>query len=121
MKRLLTLTLALVLLCGCALGEVFEGTTVSWQTTLVTSPSGGVLHDLKSMVGERVTGGQQLATTRINRLYATQDGTVTKVEYKAGEKADGTAICVFPISRYTIRATTKNGYKSPETKWLRIG
>ena len=121
MKRIVTMALVLCLLCTFAMGEVFEGTTVSWKTTAVTSASGGVLQNLDVLVGQKVTAGQQVANTRVNRLYATQDGTITKVEYKAGEDANGTAICLSPVSKYTIRCTTKNGYKSPETKWLRIG
>lgn len=121
MRRLSALITALLLLCSCAAAEVFEGSTVSDHDTEAISTAGGTLRGLSVIAGEKVTEGQLLATTDPNRLFATQDGTVTIVDYTPGEKADGVVLSVAQVSRYTVSCTIDGGYALPENDLVHIG
>ena len=121
MKRLAALLMALMLLCGAAVAEEFEGSTVSGRTTLVQTPSGGTLQGMSLVVGQAVKAGDVLAAARVNRLYANQDGTITRVEAEDGLNSDGLAISLAPVSRFTIYCTTSGGYDAEGNDWVTIG
>lgn len=65
--------------------------------------------------------GQVLANVRPHRLYATQDGTITRVEVKPGLECNGVAVSLAPVSRYLVYCTIDGGYDADENDWVALG
>ena len=121
MRKLTALTLALLLMLSTASAEVFTGKTVSGAVSTVTAEAGGKLEALDVELGQRVTAGEVLGQTAVEKVFATQDGTVAGVEPVTGNEVDGTVVKLQPVSRYTVYCTTSKAYGAPANQYITVG
>ena len=121
LKRSLTLLAALALATAPALAEVYPGTTVARSTVPVVAESGGALETLSLLPGQRVAAGEVLGATAVQKLFATQDGTVALCHAREGDAVDGAVLEIAPTSRYTVYCTVESAYSSPETQLVHSG
>lgn len=121
MKKGLALLAALLLAAAPALAENYDGSTAALSETPVYSATGGVVQSVPVSAGCVVAEGDVLAKLREEKVFATQDGTVSSVSLKAGEKADGEVLSLAPVSRYTVYCTSEDAYSDPENMLIRSG
>lgn len=121
MKRILTVALALALLGGGALAEVYAGSTVAGSTLAVSAPDGGTLTEVLAQPGARVEAGQALAELRTRKVYAAEDGTVARILAREGAQVDGAVLELAPVSRYTIHCTVDGAASSAESTFVHAG
>lgn len=106
LKRWIALILALLLVPAVGLADAWEGVTVSDRTTVIEAQASGTLEQLELHVGQTVAQGETLGSVKLNRVFATQDGVVARVQGKAGEKVTGTVLEIDPISPYLVYCST---------------
>ena len=121
MLKKLTALLLTLLLPAAALAEVYEGTTAATDTVTVRSEAVGTVEALDATAGQRVTAGDALATLSPTRTFAAQDGTVSLVEVKEGEDADGTVLEIAPVERYQVYCTVSKAYQSAASTLIHSG
>ncbi|MBR1684399.1 MAG: hypothetical protein IJ708_04625, partial [Clostridia bacterium] len=131
MKQIISLlALLLVLtLSGAALADslVLDGTVTNDVTVQVYAPIGGTVDQVLATAGESVTEGQAIASLRTNKVYATENGTITGIFGQAGDSADtissryGAVMYLEGDSIFTVSASTTNAYNSTETKFVHVG
>ena len=119
-KKLLTLALAL-LLPTTALAEVYEGTTAALSTVTVTAGTSGLVQGIDAVAGSRVDAGDALVSLKAERVFASQDGTVSLVNARVGDAVDGTLLEVTPLNRYQIHCTVDKAYQSAEATLVHSG
>ena len=119
-KKLLTLALAL-LLPATALAEVYEGTTAALSTVTVTAGTSGLVQGIDAAAGSRVDAGDALVSLKAERVFASQDGTVSLVNARVGDAVDGTLLEVTPLNRYQIHCTVDKAYQSAEATLVHSG
>lgn len=120
-KRILSAALALLMLTVPALAEVFTGTSVAHGTTTLVADSAGILEEICMQTGCRVEAGAVLAQLRTTKVFATQDGTVSRIQAEAGSVADGAVLELQPVSRYTLYCTTDGAYDACDMNLIHCG
>lgn len=120
-KQIMACLLAALLLTSSALAEVYAGTVAARSTTVLTAEAGGVLEELNVQAGSRVRSGESVARVSSQRVFATQDGTVARIQAEEGDDVHGAVLELSPVSRYTVYCTADGGYSSPEAGRLRCG
>lgn len=115
MKKLFVFCITLMLTIlpiGAAMAEtiMIYGTVINTQPQSVVCTADGTLQQVSVTVGDRVAGGEVIATVATNKVYATTDGSV----YLFGEAGDrvsditaqyGAVAYISPANPYTITAT----------------
>ena len=118
--KLFTLALAL-LLSATALAEVYEGTTAALSTVTVAAETSGLVQEIDAAAGSHVDAGEALVSMKPERVFATQDGTVSMVNAQVGDAVDGTLLEVTPLNRYQIHCTVDKAYQSAEATLVHSG
>ena len=88
-KKTISTILALLMICSPALAEVFTGTTVARSTMNITAQAGGIIDELYVQPGSVVKEGEVIARLRTTKVFATQNGTVARIQAKEGKKNTG--------------------------------
>lgn len=112
LKKLLAGLLAMAFISAPALAEVYAGTTVATRTVPVTAEAAGVLQSLNAEIGMQVSRGDVLAEYRTEKVFASQDGTIARIQASEDEEISGTVLELRPVSRYTIHCTVDGAYDS---------
>lgn len=129
-RTLLTLLLALALLCGGALAEAdfdFDATVVCMQPVYVTAAIGGTVGAVPALAGQQIGEGDTLAELSTNKIYAPADGTVTGLFCEPGDSISditnryGALMYIEPNSKYTLTASTDNAYNQSANKYIHVG
>lgn len=120
-KRILVGLLALCLLTGGALAEVYAGTTAAGRTVPVAAESGGTLDEVHVQSGDVVAEGNALASLRTTKVFAAEDGTVARILAKEGAAINGAVLELSPVSRYTIHCTVDGAYQTASATRIRAG
>ena len=131
MKRILTImaALALVLTVTAAGAETISlsGTVEAGASIPVVVPIGGTVETVSAETGVRVQAGDVLATLRTEKVYASQDGTVTGVFVSPGDDAEtvsntfGACLYLEGTTKYTISGSTSKAYSSVDTTFVHVG
>ena len=121
MKKIPALLLALCL-PGLALGETFSGQVIAAEEQQVLSPASGVLEELDLVAGQQVTEGEALGRIGVTKIFAAQDGTVSRIAAQEGELlTDEEVMSVAQVSPYLVYCTVAGSYKDPENYLVHIG
>ena len=90
MKRIMAVLFALMLTIGAAqAGSLsLSGTVEAGETIPVCAPIGGTVETVSAEKGMRVSADDTLFSYRTEKVYATEDGTVTGVFVQAGDDAE---------------------------------
>ena len=129
-RTLLTLLLAMALLCGGALAETdfdFDATVVCMQPVYVTAAIGGTVGAVPALAGQQIGEGDTLAELSTNKVYAPADGTVTGMFCEPGDSISditnryGALMYIEPNSKYTLTASTDNAYNQSANKYIHVG
>lgn len=122
MKRLISLTLCMLLLACSACGEErFDGQVVASDTVSVTAPFGGTIKSCGLRVGALVNVNDVIATLSTTRVIATEDGTIRGIFASQGDSAENTVLYLAPVSKFTVSASINKAYESAETTFVTIG
>ena len=133
MKRMAAMLLTVVLVMGLALGAAqaetlsLSGTVAAGVSIPVYAPIGGVVDSVLVEKGMRVSAGETLFKYRTEKIYASEDGTVTGVFAKAGDDAEtvtekyGADLYIEGVTVYTVSASTSKAYSSVETTLVHTG
>lgn len=120
-KKWTALLLGLMCFTAPALAEVFEGSTVARVTETVLAQTGGVVEAVAAEVGMRVEAGDTLFQISSERTFASQDGTVSMVSAREGDKVSGSVLEIAPVERYTIHCTVDKAYQSAASTLVHSG
>ena len=129
------LIVLLLFVSSCSLAEgTYYGTVVCDTTATVTAPFGGVLEGLSLRKGDLLRSGDLICSIRTTRVYSPVAGTVSAVFGTGGDSVEeikawrGGVVYIIPDSRFSVSASTEEGFKNPETYvsvgqtvWLRKG
>ena len=129
MKRTMMILLALLLAVGAAHAESLSlnGTVEAGVTIPVYAPIGGTVENVSVEKGMRVSEGGTLFSYRTEKVYASEDGTITGVFAKAGDDAEtvtekyGADLYIEGATLYTVSASTSKAYSSVETTLIHTG
>lgn len=125
----------------------FDGEVVASETQVISVPCSGQLESIEVQEGQWVSEGEAVAEMKVNKVFATTDGTVRGIFYQVGDSlesgtstssqtasgaenadsadglqsADGTVMYIAPVSRYTVNATIDDAYNRAANKYVRIG
>ena len=129
MKKVFAFLLALTMLCSIALADTvsFNGTVTCKDETPVYAPIGGTVQTVEVTAGQEVSEDTVLATLKTEKVYATEDGTVTGIFGQLGDSAEtvasryGAVMYIEQNSKYTISASTDYAYSSTEAHYVRVG
>lgn len=122
MKKLLSLTLCLLLLAAAALAEErFDGQVVAGDTVSVTAPFGGVVKSCGLRVGTLIKANDVIATLSTTRVLAAEDGTIRGVFAGQGDSAESTVLYLAPVSKFTVSANISKAYETAQTMFVTIG
>ena len=121
LRRLASLSLALLLMAAPALAEVFEGKTVALSTTAIVAQTSGILDVADFQVGKRVEAGETLAELRSTPVFSSQDGSVTLIHAQEGDSVSGTLLEIMPVECYTVYCTVDKAYQSAESTLVHAG
>ena len=120
-KKWTALLLGLMCFAVPALAEVYEGSTVARVTETVLAQTGGVVETVAAEVGMRVEAGDTLFQLSSDKTFASQDGTVSLVSAKEGDKVSGSVLEIAPVERYTIHCTVAKAYQSTASTLVHSG
>ena len=104
-----------------ALAEVFTGTVAAGSTMAITADAGGVLEELYIQPGSVVREGDVVARLRTTKVFASQNGTVARIQAQEGKETEGTVLEIAPVSRYTIHCTSDEAYASVSSGLIHCG
>lgn len=139
MKKLLCMTLALMMvvsLTASALAEEtgaatktlsLSGNVVAGQTITVKAPFGGIVADYTLRTGDQVRAGDALLALQTTKVYAPCDGVVTGFFAKPGDEVQyvteryGALLYIEPTSPFTMNANVSTSYNENENKIIHIG
>ena len=121
LKRWIGLLLALLGLATPSLAEVWAGTTAALETVPVLAEEAGTVAAVDAEVGQRVEAGDPLIELRPEKVFASQDGTVSLVGAGTGEAVDGTVLEIAPVERYTVHCTVDKAYQSAASTLVHSG
>ena len=125
------LILSILLLCvsctsALARGVTVNGTVISTESLVITSPLGGRIETVLARTGDAVAAGDALVSLQTSKVYATEDGTV----YYFGEVGDpagtvseryGAVAYLEGSCRYTLSASTRYAYTAQEGQSVHPG
>ena len=139
-KSIISLTLALMLICAPALAETTDAPAVAVQTGFsakgavirpnpitLTAPVGGQVQDFAWVSGDTADVDDIALTLRPNEVRAAADGVITGLRAHVGDKAEDVqaqygALCYIERQDiWHIDASTTNAYDDPENRDVRIG
>ena len=129
MKRFASLLLVVLLLCGVASAETLSlsGTVEAGVTLPVIAPIGGTVESLNMEAGMRVNAGDVLLTFATEKIYASEDGTVTGVFAEPGDNAEtvagryGAVLYIEGTTLYSVSASVNNAYSAAENTFVHVG
>jgi len=121
MKRIISAVLVLSMICAPAMAEVYTGTTVARSTIAVAAEAGGIIDELYVQPGSVIKEGEVIARLRTTKVFATQNGTVSRIHAEEGKEAQGTVLEIAPVSRYTIHCTSDSAYDSISSNLVHCG
>lgn len=125
----------------------FDGEVVASETQVISVPCSGQLESIEVQEGQWVSEGEAVAEMKVNKVFATTDGTVRGIFYQVGDSlesgagasgqtasgaenadsadglqsAEGAVMYIAPVSRYTVNATIDDAYNRAANKYVRIG
>ena len=120
-KRIISAILVLLISAAPALAEVFTGTTVARSTMAITADAGGILEEMYVQPGSVVKEGEIIARLGTTKVFATQNGTVARIQAEEGKETEGTVLEIAPVSRYTIYCTSDEAYDSISSNLVHCG
>ena len=128
-KTLVALVLALCLTAGIACADAISlsGKVETGDTVQVYSPAGGTVEKVYVRAGQAVTADTVIAEIRTNKVYASQDGTVTAVYGQTGDNAESVAAAYGAVmflegeTVYTLTTSTSKGYAAIENYLVHSG
>ena len=122
-NRILPALLAAMItaLAGTAAADSWNGTAAPADITPVTAPAEGLLEELNLLEGETAEAGETVGNIRLEKVFATFDGTVAALAVLEGETADGTVLEIAPESLYTLVCTVDSVAQTPETALIHAG
>ena len=121
LKKIISISLALLLIAVPAMAEVFAGTTAARNRTPVVANAGGTIEELYIQPGLAVKEGETIARLRTTKVFATQNGTVARIHAKEGKEVQGTVLEIAPVSRYIIHCTADGAYDSAASMLVHCG
>ncbi len=129
MKRMTAIVLVLLLAAGAASAESLSlnGTVTAGVTIPVYAPIGGTVDSVSVEAGMHVAAGDILFSYRTEKIYASEDGTVTGVFVRAGDDAEtmtekyGADLYIEGQTVYTVSSSITNAYNTAETKLVHAG
>lgn len=129
MKRITAIVLVLLMAAGAASAETLSlnGTVEAGVTIPVYAPIGGTVDSVLVEAGMHVAVGETLFSYRTEKIYASDDGTVTGVFAQAGDDAEtvtekyGADLYIEGKTLYTVSASTSKAYSSIETTFVHTG
>ena len=129
MKRMIAILFVLTLAAGAASADnlSLNGTVEAGVTVPVYAPIGGTVENVNVEAGMHVTAGETLFSYRTEKIYASEDGTVTGVFAKAGDDAAtvaeqyGADMYIEGTTVYSVSASISNAYNTIETKMVHTG
>jgi len=122
MKKLLILTLCLLLISASTLAEErFDGRVIAGEAVSVTAPFGGTVKSMGLRAGRLVHVNDVIASLSTTRVLATEDGTIRGLFAAPGDSAENTVLYLAPVSKFTISASIGKAYESLETTFVTIG
>lgn len=128
-KSLISVVLALALLCGAALADTlsFDGTVTAGDTHEVYAAIGGRVADVPVKAGDSVKAGDVIATLETTKVYASESGTITGVFGQPGDNAEtvaqryGAVLYIEGDSVFSITASTEEAYSTTSNKLVHVG
>ena len=129
MKRIMAVLFALMLTIGAAqAGSLsLSGTVEAGETIPVCAPIGGTVETVSAEKGMRVSADDTLFSYRTEKVYATEDGTVTGVFVQAGDDAEtvtekyGADLYIEGAVQYTVSGSTSRAYSTVENTFVHVG
>ena len=130
MKRVMAIAFTLMLLlAGIAAADTLSlnGKVEAGEEVPVYAPIGGTVEEVSAEAGMNVEQGAALYSYKTEKIYASEDGTVTGVFVQAGDDAEkvteiyGADLYIEGTMRYTISASTSKAYSSAETTFIHAG
>ena len=103
---ILLLFAALLPINAMAATEELTGNVVAGYEISIEAPITGVVTEIVCRPGQWLQSGDALATVQLLHFYSPADGTVGAVDLQPGESADTTVMSIFPVSKYTVSAST---------------
>lgn len=121
-RRAAALLMALHLAAGTAHAEAaYAGTVIAGETVNVTAPFSGMVASVSLREGEWLQPGDSVAVLETQKVFAALDGTVRGLNGTVGGNAEGTMLCIAPVSKYTISASVEDAYSAVDTTYVRVG
>lgn len=120
-KKILAGLLAWAMTAAPALAEAYTGSTMARSTLAVTAQASGVLEEIRVLPGSTVAKDDQIAALRTTKVFASQDGTISRIHAGEGSVADGTVLELSPVSRYTVYCTADEAYDSISSNLVHCG
>lgn len=129
LKRAAALLMVLLLAAGTAAADTLSvnGTVEAGAEVPVYAPIGGTVAEVYAEAGMRIDEGASLYSYKTEKIYASEDGTVTGVFVQAGDDAEaateryGADMYIEGNIRYTISGSTSKAYSSAETTFVHAG
>lgn len=120
-RRICASMLAMLLLLGCATAEVYAGSTVAGSIKTIEAESDGILEQVNICTGQRVSEGDPIASTRLNRVFASGNGIVSAIHVQNGEATEDAVLEIAPENRYIIHSTVSKAYSAAENNLIHFG
>ncbi len=129
MKRIAVILFAVMMAAGAAHAETLtlDGTVEAGVTIPVYAPIGGTVESVSVETGMHVAAGDTLFSYRTEKVYASEDGTVTGVFVTAGDDAEkateryGADMYIEGKTLYSVNSSISNAYASVENKFVHTG
>lgn len=129
LKRVAAILIVMLMAAGAAGAETLSvnGTVEAGVQIPVYAPIGGTVGEVSVETGMRVAEGDVLYSYRTDKIYASEDGTVTGVFVTEGDDAAkvaeiyGADLFVEGMTRYTVSASTSKAYSSVDTTFVHAG
>ena len=103
--------------------EELTGNVVAGYEVSLSAPISGTVVETDCRAGQWVEAGDVLATVELTRVFSPVDGTVGAVEAQPGDSAESTVLSIFPVSKYTVTASTEElyGVSDPARYYIHLG
>ena len=129
MRRIAAILFAVMMVAGAAGAETLSlsGTVEAGVTVPVYAPVGGTVDSVNVETGMHVKAGDTLFSYRTEKVYASEDGTVTGVFVRAGDDAEtvtekyGADLYIEGKTLYSVSSSTSKAYSSVETTFVHTG
>lgn len=120
---ILLLMAALLPLNALAATEELSGSVAAGYEISLSAPISGTVVETNCRAGQWVEAGDVLAAVQLTRVFSPVDGTVGAVEAQPGDSAEATVLSVYPVSKYTVTASTDElyGVSDPARYYIHLG